>query len=278
LTNLSGAQDAAYARELADYDAVGPRATRAVEESLRGFGNAGAKPYLEDLVERAATGNVNAATRKQLEELGLSLDDVADGVNARNLRQALEESAHRNQFHPYDPGGSGEWFTGRTGRALTMYQPFGHAAWRNLQEDIIEPLLGPQGWRRAYQTGDYSLQRLGGARARRLAMTALPAAAVAEGVKSAVGLRPFDPMRAVTTAFESNVGTPAMMGTSIFGGYRPENNFIPPWLSLAGQQVENLRSGHPERVLIDAAAWADPTGWMAVARPTLQNMTKEERR
>jgi hypothetical protein len=278
LTNLSGAQDAAYARELADYDAVGPRATRAVEESLRGFGNAGAKPYLEDLVERAATGNVNAATRKQLEELGLSLDDVADGVNARNLRQALEESAHRNQFHPYDPGGSGEWFTGRTGRALTMYQPFGHAAWRNLQEDIIEPLLGPQGWRRAYQTGDYSLQRLGAARAARLPVAALPAAAVAEGVKSAVGLRGFDPMRAATTALESNVGTPAMLGTSFFGGYRPENNFIPPWLSLAGQQVRNLQSGHPERVLIDAAAWADPTGWMAVAHPTLQNMTKEERR
>lgn len=277
LTNLSGAQDAAYARELADYDAVGPRATRAVEESLRGFGNAGARPYLEDLVERASTGNVNAATRKQLEELGLRVEDVADGITAHNLKQALEESAHRNQFHPYDPGGSGPWFTGRTGRALTMYQPFGHAAWRNFQEDIVEPLLGPQGWRNARATGDYSLQLLGLQRAGRLPITALPSAVASETLKSVGGLRGFDPLRAATTALESNVGTPAMLGTSFVGGYRPENNFIPPWLSLAGQEIRNLQSGHPERVLIDAAAWADPTGWMAVARPALQGLTKDER-
>jgi len=277
LTNLSGAQDAAYARELADYDAVGPRATRVVEEGLRGFGNAGAKPYLQGIVERAATGNVNAATRKQLAELGLRVEDVADGVNAHNLKQALEESAHRNQFHPYDPGGSGPWFTGRTGRALTMYQPFGHSAWRNFQEDIVEPLLGPQGWREAYRTGDYSLQALGAARAARLPVAALPAAVASEALKSVGGLREFDPTRVVTSALESNLGTPVMVATSLAGGYRPENTFIPPWLSLAGQQARNLQQGHPERVLIDAAAWADPSGWMSVARPALQGLTREER-
>lgn len=277
LTNLSGAQDAVYARELGDANAAGPRATRTVEEGLRGFGNAGARPYLEDLVERASTGNMNAATRKQLDELGLTVEDVAGGVNAHNLRQALEESAHRNQFHPYDPGGSGQWFSSPTGRALTMYQPFGHAAWRNFQEDIVEPLLGPQGWREAYRSGDYSLQGLGVARAGRLAATALPPAIASEALKAAGGLRGFDPSRVVTSAIESNVGTPAMVGTAWVGGYRPENNFIPPWLSMAGQQARNLQSGHPERVLIDAAAWADPTGWMSVARPALQGMTREER-
>ncbi len=274
LTRISGAQDAGFAREMGD-DGIHRRATQFVEENLRGFGNAGAKPYAEQLAERVRTGNVNAATRKQLAELEVMPAELQNGVDAPTLKRVLNVSAHKNQYHPYEPGESGAFFTTPKGKLLTMYQPFGHASWRNFQEDVLEPLLGPQGWREAYRTGDYSLQGLGAARAGRMALYGLPAAAGTEAVKSAVGLRGFDPLRAADAFLSTNTGTPGMMLSSAVEGYKPDEVVTrSPAASVIGSTVDNISRGRLDRFIMDAAAFADPTGTAAVLRPTYYSLTR----
>lgn len=278
LGRVSGAQDAGFAREMGDVGTVPRRATEAVERGLRGFGNAGLRPYLDDIAGRVQDGAPNAATRKMLEELNLGVGDFDEGVTAPLLKRAFESSAHRNQFHPYDPGQSGSLFMEPAGKLATQFQPFGHAALRNVQEDVLEPLLGPAGWRAARETGDYSLQTLGAQRAARLVAAGAPAAIATELAKAAVGLREPEFANMVDSFMGSNLGTPGMLASSVAGGYDPTRNLtLSPVASMASQQYRNLAGGHPERTMIDAAAWADPTGWMSVLRPTLQNLTKEDR-
>ena len=274
LTRISGAPDAGFAREMGT-ESIHRRATQSVEEALRGFGNAGAKPYAEQLAERVRTGNVNAATRKQLAELEVMPADLENGLDAPTLKHVLNTSAHKNQYHPYEPGESGAYFLTPKGKLLTMYQPFGHASWRNFQSDVLEPLLGPQGWREAYNTGDYSLQGLGAARAGRMALYGLPAAAGTEVLKSAVGLREFDPLRVADAFLSTNTGTPGMMLTSAMQGYKPDEVVTRyPAASLLGSTTDNLMNGRVDRVLMDAAAALDPSGTAAVLRPTYYNLTR----
>lgn len=114
------------------------------------------------------------ANAKKLAELGISAEEPRGGMAAALLKKAIEAGAHRNQFHPSSPGQSGDWFMSPTGRLVTQFQPLSHSAWRPGQEDILEPLFGPEGWPKAIETGDYSLQRLGAARAGRRLLAGIP--------------------------------------------------------------------------------------------------------
>jgi hypothetical protein len=277
LSSVSGAEESGIARELTK-KAIPRKLMETVEGGLRGPLNAGAKPYLEDLIAEVQAGNRSAAVMKKLSELHMAPEELEGGMNADLLKRALNITADRNQFHPYEPGVSGQVFTSPYGKLMTQFQPFGHSSWRLTQEDVIEPLLGIEGWRNAVKTGDYSLQALGAARAARQVAAGLPAAAATEATKSVMGLREPDLGNVAQNFIGTHLGTPGQVLAGIPSGFDPTSQvMMSPLSSLARMEWNNVTTGHLERPLYDALAMRDPTGAMSFARPAIYNLTKEDR-
>lgn len=277
LSGVSGAEESGLAREMTK-KTIPRTLMEKVEGGLRGPLNAGAKPYLEDLIAEVQAGNRNAAVMKKLAELHMTPDELEGGMNADLLKRALNITADRNQFHPYEPGASGSVFSNPWGKLVTQFQPFGHSSWRLTQEDVLEPLLGMEGWRNAVKSGDYSLQALGAARAARQVAAGLPAAAATEVTKSALGLRAPDLGNVAQNFVGTHLGTPGQVVAGIPSGFDPTSQvMMSPLASLARMEWNNIRSGHLERPLYDALALREPTGLMSFARPAFYNITKETR-
>lgn len=275
LTDVSGATESGVAREM-EPGTLPRRLMSTVEGGLRGPLNAGAKPYLEDLIAQVQAGDQSAALTKKLAELHLQPEELQGGMTADLLKRVLNVSADRNQFHPYEPGVTGPAFSSPWGKLMTQFQPFGHSSWRLTQEDVLEPLLGRQGWRNARATGDYSLQKLGAARAARQLLAGVPAAAATEGTKAAFGLRAPDPMNVAQQFMGTQFGTPGQVASAY--DYDPTSQvMLSPLAILMRMEWNNLQSGHLERPMYDAAALADPYGVLSFARPAFYNLTRSER-
>lgn len=241
LIDMSGAKEAGFAAEMSK-GTIPQRWMQSTEGALRGWANAGVKPYTENLIREVQGGILTAANAKKLAELGISAEEARSGMTAALLKKAIEAGAHHNQFHPSSPGQSGDWFMSPTGRLVTQFQPFSHSAWRLGQEDILEPLFGPAGWRKAINTGDYSLQALGAARAGRQLLAGIPTSIGTEALKSFAGLREFDPGNVVGSLASTHYGLPGHTAGYFLGGDDPSRSVtVSPLAGLARTEIQNAK-------------------------------------
>jgi len=277
LIDASGVRDAGYANFVAqgagDLATAPIRAIGKVEKFLRGPMNAGVVPYLEGIADRVAAAGGEPLTRgmqKQLEELLLTPERLrSEGLTYNLLKDAIQASGRRTQFHAGTIGQTGNAFLTPGMKQMFSLQPFGWSAWTSLQDDVLEPLLS--------RNSDASLRLLGASRLGRM----VPAALAAESAREllASGIRVHEPNRReiIANAFGTQGGTPGQLlgGQFLNQAVDPRFNFIPPIVGMPLSVLSDLGKGNFGKAAVNVASVFDPTGYTALARPTLLGLLSQ---
>jgi hypothetical protein len=275
LIDASGVRDAGYAnifgREGGSLASAPIRAIGGVERFLRGPMNAGVVPYLENIagkIDGADPSAVSRAVSKQLEELMLTPERLsAEGLSSGLLKDAIQASGRRAQFHAGTLGQTGNAFMSPGMKQMFSLQPFGWSAYTALLDDMVEPLLS--------RDSDASLRLLGLSRLARAIPATLAAESIRELVHSGVTLNEPNPREMLANATGTLGGTPGqILGSQLIldRAVDPRFGFIPPALGFPLSIGSDLYKGNLGRAGVDLAAVADPTGYMALARPTLKGL------
>ena len=277
LIDASGVRDAGYANFVAqgagDLATAPIRAIGKVEKFLRGPMNAGVVPYLEDIADRVAVAGgepVTRATQKQLEELLLTPERLrAEGLTYDLLKDAIQASGRRTQFHAGTIGQTGNAFLSPGMKQMFSLQPFGWSAWTSLQDDVLEPLLS--------RNSDASLRLLGARRLGRMVPAALAAESARELVASGIRVREPDRREILANALGTQGGTPGQLlgGQFLNQAVDPRFNFIPPIVGMPLSVLSDLGKGNLGKVAVNVASVVDPTGYTALARPTLLGLLSQ---
>lgn len=272
LTDASGVRNAGFANFLtadgnADRAALPIRAIGYMERKLRGPLNSGVIPYVEKLAERVNAGETSAALEKQLAELMLSRDQLADGLTWDTLKDAIQAGGHRAQFHADGVGQVGNVFLDTVPKIATSLQPFGWKAWAAAQDDILEPML----------SRDASLRRLGAERFAKMLVAAAAAETARNIPASLVRLREPDPREAAANLLGTQFGTVGqVVGGKLLGqAVDPRFNFQSPFWSVPVQMYSDLSDGRLGSFGLDLATLLDPSGVVAMARPTLSGLNRQ---
>jgi len=244
-----------------DQEPLWAKGTNAIESQLRGRWNAGFKPYVEDLAERARGGKWNAANDFQAKELGLSRNDlmgITDAEGKLSNRSALmdlaQKAAEINQF-TLRPGQIPDAMVSPVGRMVFQYKPFGIRQWQMTKDSIINPTVA------GVKQMDPSLVGLGLGRAARFA----GAQAVLGGSSSAVynlaqGRDPLGTIgRDIAGQSLGMVGDVAAGAAEFGAGRQMSTQALPPSFTLLKRTVEELERGNPGRAAAVLAPAFDPS-------------------
>ena len=275
IINASGVRDSGYASYLAggndSLSSLPIRAIGGVERVLRGPANAGVVPYLEKLADEVAGGRSNSAVAKQLQELMLTPQRLAGGsagLDWDTLKDAIQASGRRAQFHAGMIGQTGNAFLDPgVAKTAVSLQPFGWSAWTAAQDDILEPLFSKHD----------SLARLGMGRLTRMIPAALGAEALRELVTSGVRLQTPNWREVLANAAGTQFGTPGQIlggQLALESNVDPRFSLTPPIVSVLSGLEKDVTHGDWGSAALNAAAFLDPTGYAAMARPTIRGLMR----
>lgn len=271
LMETSGAKSASLADHAADLGVgartIPMRMQRGIERFNRGAANAGIVPQVEKLHAAAQRGPLSSAQERILRELRIDPQELQGELSTEILRRAIQRSADDNQLQATAVGQVGDFAHDQPWKALTQYQPFQWAQWRNFQDRVLSPLAHPierpaefgMGLRRA-ATG--------------LGATAAMSAPVSALYAASAG-RDMEPAQFAGDAMETIAGTGGSVGSNLLQGRAPWEPLLPaaPALSIAEQAWSN-----PEGIPVDVLAALDPTGLAALLRSPLRAYAKEAAR
>lgn len=265
LIDASGVRDPGFAH-LAFGDApvasLPIKAISGIERFLRGPLNAGAVPYIEDLSAQAAAGPVSKAVAKQLDELLMTPESAARPLTALSLQDAIQASGRRAQFHAGIIGQTGNKFLDQPVRSIVSLQPYGWKAWQAAQDDVLEPLL----------SRDASLRQLGASRLAKLIGAGLAAETLREAVQSPVRNREMSRDEIVANLLGTQFGTVGQLAGSKLVNPNSDSRFLAsmPMASMALGIYDEATRGQFGRAALDLGAVVDPTGVVAMTRPTIK--------
>lgn len=273
LIDSSGVRDAGWSELISGNTGMTGypiKAITGVERFLRGPLNAGVVPYLEDLAGKVDSGPITKAVEKQLDELMVDPEALADGITPSLLRDAIQASGRRTQFHPGVVGQQGHYFQTGLGKMMTALQPYGWSAWQSMQDDVLEPLL----------SRDSSLRALGASRLSRGLAAGVGAEGLREVLASLIRAREPSGEEAMANLLGTQFGTPGqVLGNRM---WHPETdirfNVMPPVYSVGSEVVNDLWDGNYGDLAVNLGAIADKTGTVSMLRPTLRGLMREDRK
>lgn len=267
LIDASGATSAALADHATDMGVglrtLPVRMSRGIERINRGVANAGIVPQMEQLHAAAQAGPLTTAQERVLSELRIDPSELNGEMTADLLRRAIQRSADDNQLQAHAIGQVGDFAHSDTMKALTQYQPFQWAQWRQAQKHLVEPLMHP------LERPAEAMMGL------RRAATTLPALAALSAPVSAIyaassGREP-DAPHVLGDMLETGLGTPGGMASNAIAGRNPLDVLLhqAPAAGLVEEAWKN-----PSGIPADLAALLDPTGTAAVLRAPLRAYLK----
>jgi hypothetical protein len=263
---------------------LGSRMTGAMERGLRTWGSAGAIPYAEDVLGRAAARHAagtpfNAALTRQLTEMGANPADWAYEAtpSASVLGDLTAKQIHRTQFNSMAPGQAAPWLTSDPkGQTIGQFWPFGLDAARLARSRLVRPIT--QGTKTLVTKGDPSDLWLGLTRAARIPGAVALGEGVRETIKAAHQMRAPDYSKILYTGAGTTGGTLGDIASSYAQGWDPGSRFVPPAFSLLrGLSMPVDKGGNVNVEFLRAVLGLDPTGIApSLAPPFLEAMKRHK--